>query len=185
MAEENTNPTIEDVNAYIAAQVMAQKDAIVQATVDAIRTQEQPKEDDITKAHRQIRDVIDPVYGDDIREAKFKGDNAIDIANFYRDPLHQSFQDEVEGHFDRLHKAGRPTSRNDIFKWMLGEMYNTDPTKLEERMKAAKSAQLAHASTATDAGSGSADRQRVDTTFSNFDKLSLEEMEAALDGVAW
>lgn len=138
-------------------------------------------------AHQQIREVIDPVYGADIANARFDAADAKDYATFYRNNPHAvDYEAEIEKQFNDMKANGRPIPRQDIEDWRTGREVRSDPDKFMAKREAQRKAQLERAEAAADVGTyGGKDRNDAVSRLSNFDSKTLEEQEAALDGVTF
>lgn len=201
MAEDTNDINMEQVNEYIKAQMLANADEVVKVVEQRMKgnkaIEKQP--DSEAQARQQIRDVIDPIYGGDINEARMNAADARDYASFYRNPGNATFEAEVEATFKMLKDAGRATSRNDVLNWVKGDLHSKDAAKFDERVKAAKQRELQYAQGAVDVGSGGVNHQRQDESFAVFsnpdtfgvhqtqDEMSakVKEMEKALAGVVF
>jgi hypothetical protein len=142
----------------------------------------------VADPNQQLRELISPFIDPGINEAKFTGADAKDYVKFYTDPKNidaAEYQDEVEKAFEALAKVGRSTSRADILRYLRGKEYEADPDKFVAKVAERNKAALERARNAGDIGGSAIDRAKNDTTWTNFGKLSLEDMEKALDGVTF
>lgn len=195
MAEEQEGQQfdIDQVNQYIADQVKANLAAIQQAEAANRPAPSQP--DDKVAYERQVREVLDPIYGVHVDAANFNAADAKDYVDFYGDENHREYKEEVEAAFQRAREQGRPTSRNTLYRYILGDTYNADPDKFTERQKQIKQKQLDRASSAGDVGGGGVGREReavaalsdvtkIDPTTGKY-AMSVADMEKALEGMTF
>ena len=141
-----------------------------------------PSEQEV--AQRQLKEIISPLFDDDIKQSRFDAADAKDYTRFYQqNPDVDS--DEIESTFKALVDAGRPTTRADIARYLVGKKFEADPTKFMSEMSEKQKKQLERASSAGDVGASAMDRAKNDPTWTNFDSLSIEDMEKALDGVTF
>ncbi len=137
-------------------------------------------------AQQQLRDLINPFVEPGINEAKLTAADARDYVDFYNNnDVESAYKKQVEDTFNELKKQGRPTTRDAIMSYLLGKDYRADPDKFTETQQARKKQQIDRANTAVDFGAGAVDRAKNDSVFSNFEALSVEDMEKALDGVTF
>jgi hypothetical protein len=194
MAEEQDQPEYakEQIDAYIAEQVKANMAAIQQAEA---ANKPQPPQADNTAYEKQVREVLDPIYGVHVDAANFNAADAKDYVDFYSDDIHREYKEEVEAAFQLAKQQGRPTSRNTLYRYILGDNYTADPTKFDERQKQIKQKQLDRASSAGDVGGGGIGREReavaalsdvtkVDPNTGKY-TMPLEDMEKALAGMTF
>ncbi len=135
----------------------------------------------------QLRDVLSPYIEPGINAATLEARTAKDYASFYRgNPSVTAEQEaEVEKRFDALVKAGRATSRADIYDHMVGQEYKNDPAKFLEKQAERKKVDLEKASDASDFGVGALTRAKENALFENFADNSIEDMEKKLEGVTF
>lgn len=195
MAEETEQPEYakEQIDAYIAEQVKANMAAIQQAEAANRPQSQQP--DDKVAYEKQVREVLDPIYGGHIDNAVFSAADAKDYVDFYSDDTHREYKEEVEAAFQLARQQGRPTSRNTLYRYILGDTYTADPTKFTERQKALQQKQLDRARSAGDVGGGNVGREReavaalsdVTKVDPNTGKyiMPLADMEKALGGMTF
>jgi len=196
MAEETEQPEYakEQIDAYIAEQVKANMAAIQQAEA-ANKPQPQSPQPDNKAYEQQVREVLDPIYGVHVDAANFNAADAKDYVDFYSDDIHREYKEEVEAAFKLAREQGRPTSRNTLYRYILGDNYTADPAKFDERQKAIQRKQLDRASASGDVGGGGVGREReamasladvakVDTTTGKY-MMSLADMEKALAGMTF
>lgn len=191
MAEETQDQQfdINQVNAYIAEQVQQNLASIRQA-----EQQPQPQPDKVAM-ERQVREVLDPIYGPDINNAMFNSADAKDYVDFYTDDLHREYKDDVETAFQRAKAEGRPTTRNTIYRYLLGNEYATDPDKFSEKQKTLRQKQLDRASSSADVGGSQSNRERQAdiARLEDIGKLdangkfvmSVDDMAKALEGITF
>jgi hypothetical protein len=193
MAEEQSELDQKAVNDYIAAQVKLNMEAIKaeerkqeqQDSGATGRTQARPNthvDDDPNKA---LRDAIQPIFQDDFRRVEFHGNNAMDYAKFYiGNDEALEYKDDVEATFLELAKIGRPTSREDVLDFVVGREQRKNPEQYKKRQDAIQQRRLEKAYAGVDPTTGASSKAKEDMDrFSNFSSKTLEEMEAALDGV--
>ena len=194
MAEETEQPEYakEQIDAYIAEQVKANM-AAMQAAEAANKPQ--PPQADNTAYEKQVREVLDPIYGVHVDAANFNAADAKDYVDFYNDDIHREYKEEVEAAFQLAKQQGRPTSRNTLYRYILGDTYTADPGKFTERQKALQQKQLDRARSAGDVGGGNVGREReamasladVSKVDQNTGKytMPLADMEKALEGMTF
>mgnify|MGYP001606994390 CR=1 FL=1 len=184
MAEENNTEDIEKVEAFLQSKIKAEVEAAFNSYSEQQKTQPITQQTDNQKD--QLKELINPYIEPGIQRAQFEGADAKDYAQFYmRNADASEYADEVEKSFEALAKAGRPTTRADILRYIRGKEMEADPAAFMTKMAEKQKAQVDKAKGAVDFGSSAADRAKNDPTFANFDKLSVEDMEKALDGVAF
>jgi hypothetical protein len=194
MAEEQDQPEYakEQIDAYIAEQVKANMAAIQQAEA---ANKPQPQQQSNVEYEKQVRDVLDPIYGVHVDAANFNAADAKDYVDFYSDDIHREYKEEVEAAFKLAREQGRPTSRNTLYRYILGDNYTADPAKFDARQKQIKQKQLDRASSAGDVGGGGIGREReamasladvskVDPNTGKY-TMPLEDMEKALAGMTF
>jgi len=135
-------------------------------------------------AQRQLKEIISPIFDADIRQSRLDSADAKDYTHFYRSNPDADV-DEIEKTFKALVDAGRPTTRADINRYLVGKQFEADPTKFMSEMTEKQKKQVERATVAGDFGQGSLDKAKNDPQWANFDKLSVEDMEKALDGVTF
>lgn len=173
----------EQVETYFneLAQQQRQADPVVQKT-----QQDQAKD--------QLRDLINPFIEPALNEARFIAADSNDYAKFYTNNSDAiEYQDEVEKRFKLMKEAGRPTTRADILRHMVGDEFFKDKDRFVERLSEKKKQQLERAESASDFGYGSMTKAKNDPVFGRLADLSrltgddlstaLKELEKALDGV--
>jgi hypothetical protein len=181
MAEEDkTELTPEEqqerVNAYIAAQV--------KAGLEEYKSQQQPSVPDIdeeTQRKKQLKDLLNPIFSDDIAEARFQAADAKDSATFYRKHnLDDSEAKQIEETFDALRKAGKPLPREDILHHFRGKQYNSDPDKWYEKETERRNAARERAGRASDVGSSGIPRE-IDAAMSSLNGKTSEEIAEVME----
>lgn len=184
MAEEVSDEALKKVQEVMRAEAKAVFEAEYKERASA--SVPQPSEDD--QARKEFKKLIDPIYKNEIDEAKLTSAEALDYAKFYNRSNEDAFeyQDQVEAMFERLKSAGRPMSRIDILDYIVGNEKRTSPEKYQERETKRTKAALDKARDAEDmAGFGSSRLKDDIAKFANFESKTLEEMEAALEGIVF
>lgn len=194
-ADADNVSDIEKVQSFIKEQVEAYV-----AELDAKRpiptVTPQPVETDEQRSKRQLTEIIKPITDPDINTARFEAADAKDYIKFYTaNPDAVEYQEKVEKTFEALAKAGRPTSRNDILDYLIGQEYRSDRDKFTEKLTVKRKEQLERAESAADLGTMSVNKAKNDPAFAhfmNYEKLSgddvstaLKEMERVLEGVTF
>ena len=137
---------------------------------------------DIDQVQQNVRQIVDPIYRPDIDQTRLVAADAKAYAAFYRrHPEAVDLADKVESLFEDAVKNGRPTAREALYKYALGDLAMTEPDKFSERQKA----QLRQAEMAADLGSGGSGKPRNEGTLDDLKAMTLEDMEKALDGVTF
>lgn len=176
MAEDFTDK--DAVDAYIKQQFesfAAERDAAMQQ-----RQQQPPQQMD--EVQQNVRQIVDPIYRPDIDQARLVAADAKDHVAFYRrHPEAVDLSDKVEALFEDAVKNGRPTAREALYKYALGDLASTEPEKFAERQKM----QLRQAEQAADLGAGGTGKNRNEGTLDDLKAMTLEDMEKALDGVTF
>ena len=144
--------------------------------------QQTPSEQEL--ARQQLKEIISPIFDSDIKQSRFDAADAKDYTRFYQQNP-SADQDEIESTFKALVDAGRPTSRADIARYLVGKKFEADPTKFMSEMSERQKQQLERAGSAGDVGVNALDKAKNDPTWTNFSSLSVEDMEKALDGVTF
>lgn len=186
MAEEKEQQDeTERVNNYIKAQMDNYWDELEAKKTKAKPTQQtQVTSED--EGRKQLKELIDPIYGQEVSGAKFTAQDAKDYVTFYRKyPNAGEFEEEIEKTFTALAEAGRPFSRETVYQNVLGREYSKDPEKFVTKHNEVKERKVKEAQTASDMGQFGVGSTRSDNPFKDFDKLSLADMEKALDGVTF
>lgn len=184
---QDDKANFEQVQVLIREQVRQHAAEFFTEQQRATQQQQMPQDQQQRLAHQQIREVIDPVYGADIANARFEALDAKDQATFYRNNPHAlEYEQEIEKQFNDMRAQGRPIPRQDIEDWRTGREVRSDPDKFMAKREAQRKAQLERAEAAADVGTyGGKDRNDAVSRLSNFDSKTLEEQEAALDGVTF
>ncbi len=168
-------------------------DAIAARTAEKLREsfqaapQPQPRHQPAAAATSgdPIGDMIDPYVRPHVeraeRAAKLAELAAQDAAVFYADHPDLSAEDrkEIEKRFAGLRANGVPFQREDILKHYRGE--NIDK-EVDRRIKSREDAAKRAANAGAVVGPGSPDKVQ---SFKNPHDMSTEELEKALDGVAF
>jgi hypothetical protein len=165
----------EAIDAYIRQQFdnFAQSNNFVRA---------QPTVDADTAQRNAIKEMVDPIYRNELESIRLEARAARDEATFYRKhPEAVDIADDLEKLFVESANNGRPTSREALYDFYNGREQRMNPEKYEARRKA----QLERASAASDIGSGSNGKEKAGITIDDFKSLSLEDMERALEGVTF
>jgi hypothetical protein len=179
------NEDIARVQEFIRNQVKEQM-AEMQAAEQAQRQQRELGETDESRSRRQLKEVIDPVIGPDLQDARFVAADAKDEVRFYRkNPEALEHEEEIEKVFMQLKQAGRATDRATIYQYVMGREFTADREKFTDKQLERRKKQLESADIAQDMGAGAIGRAQRDPKYRDFDKLSLEDMEKALDGVTF
>ncbi len=161
------------------------KDLVNQYAEDAFKKQ-QTVTDPAAQQQQLLRDTLQPVIGQDLNDAKFAAADARDYVAFYHNnPIADEYQSEVEAAFAQAKQNNRPVPRAEVLNWVIGKERLSDPKKFAEKESARQKRDLDIANMGVDIGSGGLSRQKAETTFSNFDKMSLAEMEKALEGITF
>lgn len=148
--------------------------------------QQQPYDQRQYEQNRLVAETIGPVVGPALNQA-VTGVNAVqDEVRFYRDnPEAMEHGESIERLFDELRQQGRPIPRKDLYDAILGREYRADPEKFVEKAQQRKKAQTEKAEMATDFGAAMMNKVKADSTWGNFESLSLEDMEKKLEGVTF
>lgn len=184
------------VQDFIKEQVKANFDELSKAARLADPVVRQTEQDTATQ---HVRDLINPFVQPGIDEAKFTAADAKDYVSFYKaNPDALGMSDQVEQAFTALVKAGRPTTRADILRYLVGKEAIEQPDKFNERRESQRKRELDRARSASDMGATAMEREKADTEFKSFpDKLAsagtnsdqlhslVSEMEKAMMEVAF
>ena len=140
-------------------------------------------------ARQQIDElIVKPFIQPSIDEVRLLAADAQDYAKFYtNNATAVEYQEPVEKAFEVLKKAGRPTTRADIFAYLQGQEYQKNPDEFIQKAGEKKKAQLEKANSAADLGVGSLERARSDPVYGAeaFSKLTSDEMAQKLDGITF
>ena len=172
----------EFLQSRIKSEVEAAFTDMQQRSQQQTTTRNTPSEREL--AQQELKELLSPIIDPDISRAKFDSADAKDYVQFYRNNPDVD-QEEVEKTFKALADAGRPTTRADIARYLLGREYEADPTAFMAKVSEKQKKQVERATAASDFGAGALDKAKSDPTFSNFEKLSVEDMEKALEGVTF
>lgn len=195
--EQSQGSDFEKVQGFIKDQVKEYFDDLAQQHKFEPATPQQSSVSQQDQARQQLRDMIDPIYRSDVDDAKFAAADARDYVDFYTgDEDATVYKDEVEKTFKMLKDAGRPTTRADVLKWIIGSEYKGNKAKFTEREEAKKQKEMDRVHAASDFGASSAERQKADTDFKSFsqrvatgtsDEISevVKEMEKAMVGMTF
>lgn len=187
MAEENETPDMDKINEYIEGVTKAafdkHKEDVIRAYEASRQATQQP---DVTEQGRkQIREIIDPIYGNDIANAQLTSADAKDYTKFYRtNPDASDYEDKIEEVFENTKKQGRPLPRQEIYDYIVGKEFRTNPDEFTKKRQAKREKDLERAGAGADFASYES-KAKVDPTWSKFDTLSIEDMEKALDGMTF
>lgn len=148
--------------------------------------QSQKQESDQDIARRQVKEFVDPIIKPDLDEAKFTATDARDFVDFYTTETDaKEYKDEVEKLFKQAKDNGRPMPRKELLRYLRGREYESDPDKFVEKTQQRKKQQVEHAGQAVDFGAAALNKAKNDSQWTNFEKLSVEDMEKALDGITF
>lgn len=183
--DQNKDLEIKKVQDFIRSETEKHFNSLYESRSRDNRQQDpQPQRNDQDDAKRQLKEFIDPIIKPDIDETRLIASDAKDEARFYRkNPDALELEEQIEQAFDRLVKANRPTSREDIYKYIIGQNYTSDRDRFIDSALSKRQAQLDKASAAADMASGGVSRKEMESGRESFSKLSVEEMEKALEGV--
>jgi hypothetical protein len=186
MAEETDD--LAKVQEFIKSQVETYFQEQVAKTPVVQQQQQQSQQVQEDAAQKQLRELISPFVEPGVSAARLDAADSLDYAKFYtNNPEAAEYQDQVEKTFEALKKAGRPLPRADILAHTIGKELTSNRDAFTEKLIAKRQAALERAEQAGDIGSYSITKAKADGTFGtgNFDKLSVEEMEKALEGVSF
>src|SRR3990167_6800744 len=151
----------------------------VKANFDELSKQAKPVDPNVRQteqdaATEHVRQLISPFVQPGIDEAKFTAADAKDYVSFYKtNPDALGMSDQVEQAFTALVKAGRPTSRADVLRYLVGKEAIEEPDKFNERREGQRKRELERAGYASDMGATATQRERADSEFKSFpDKLA-------------
>ena len=193
MAEEDKKDTpeidMDKVNDYIKSIVDTHKDAIINAYVQGNQgnqsNQRSGNNNDDAAGHKQIKDLIDPIYAADIAEAKLSGREAMDESRFYRKNHDASdYEEEIEKIFANTKQQGRPLPRQEIYDYVTGRERRTNREEFDRKEAARRERQLERAGTAVDFASYES-KAKNDPQWSKFDQLNSEEQEKLIEGITF
>lgn len=176
MAEENQPTQAQQDDAAVRQYVRSLYDEWRQDEPPRPSPQPQQQPTSTQQQHQMVRDIIDPVYGQEISLAHLKADAAQDYSRFY---MHNQgaidHETEIERIFQDAVKQGRPTPRETIYDYLVGNMYRSNPDKFNEHQKR----QLDRVRAAEDLGGGLGRGREDELNMDRLKSMSLEEMEAS------
>jgi len=171
-----------EVQQYLQGQQQQAQQQYAQQAAQQQQGQLTPQQQAYQQVGQFVRHFVQP----DIDQAKFAAADATDRANFYiSNPLAKEYEQELEETYATMVQLGRPTVRADVLRYIRGKEYEANPQKFLEKEKEREKRRIQHVSYASDIGASAISRERVDQLFTDFDKLSLEDMEKRLDGVTF
>lgn len=185
---EEQDAEIAKAQQWIREQVQANLAEMRAAEVQTQRQTERVPERQTQQGQEsdQLRDIINPYLKPDIDSLRGETAALRDENTFYRKTKGaEEYEEQIEATFQQLTAAGRPMARSDIYRYLVGKMAVDEPEKFTERQNARQQRQLQTAQGAVDFGFNGVGRQEEINKFKSFDKLSVEEMEKALDGVTF
>jgi hypothetical protein len=149
--------------------------------------QQQPQYDQRQyEQNRLVAETIAPVVGPALAQATNDAADARDEIRFYREnPEALEHSEAVERLFGELKQQGRLIPRRDLYDAILGREFRADPEKFVEKQQARKKQQTERAELSTDFGAAMMNKVKADSTWGNFENLSLEDMEKKLEGVTF
>jgi hypothetical protein len=179
MAEEGGQqvPDMDAIQDFLKSQIREAAKEVQQeiATAVPVATQED-------QLQRQMQQTLDPF----LRPVVNLGASALDHSRFYTaNPDAVEYHDEIERVFEESVKTGRNLGRQDIAYYIDGRLRKTDPKKWQEQQDARLAKQKEVADTAVDVGFSAMDKAKNDPNWTNFRSKTVEEMESALDGIAF
>lgn len=191
MAEPNENQNQEDVTLarvqeFIKEQVSQYaKDAFAEVTRQ--QNPQQPQLSQEEQYRQNVNNIISPVVDPKIHATQLEVADTRDMVNFYSNPDMVEYKEPVEKMFNELKAAGRAIPRQDIYFYLQGKMAQEKPEEFGKKLTERQQRQLDRANGSIDMGSSSLERARNDPVYSKdaFSKLSVEEMEKALDGITF
>lgn len=185
MAEEQ-DAEIAKAQQWIKEQVQANLTEMRAAESQTQRQTERIPERQQSSDIDQLREIITPYMKPDIDALRNEAMAIKDETSFYRKTKDAAdFEDQIEATFKQLSDAGRPMARVDIYRYLVGKQAVDEPEKFTARQQARQQQQLQVAQGAVDFGFNGVGRQEEVNKFKSFDKLTIEEMEKALDGVTF
>lgn len=111
-----------------------------------------------------------------------------DRVNFYEEnrDIDPEIRTEVEDHFKKLFDAGRPTSRADIYDYLVGQRIRKDPEAFVNAQLQKREAQRAEAEANADAGAFGFGKVKDSAgRLADPESLSQEELAKALEGTVF
>ena len=173
------------LDSYLAEQFNQHFDKRKQELQQVSQTPQKTQQQDIQD---QFKQAINPLIEPSLNEARFTAADAQDYVKFYtNNPEAMVHQEKIEKIFTTLKEAGRATIRADVLKYSYGDDFVKDPDKFIEGYNERKKKQLERVESASDFGAGSLSKVKDHPVYNqeNFSKLTVEEMEKALDGVTF
>lgn len=178
MAEETT-PDIVAVQDFIKDQV---KSAYAEVAAADKARQPAPSPDVDKQLRDQMQQTLDPF----IRPSTIMAASAMDHSSFYtRNPEMLEDYEEIERLFEESVRTGRNLGRQDIADYVDGKQRRTKPEEWTKKQEERSAKQKDVAASAVDVGFSAMDKAKNDPNWSNFGSKTIEEMEAALDGVTF
>jgi DNA mismatch repair ATPase MutL len=177
-----------EVQEFIKSQVDTYFKQQVEATPALRQVQQQQVVQQEDAAQKQLGEMISPFIEPKLNRATLDSADSLDYVKFYTgNPEAVEYQEQVEKVFEMLKEKGRPLPRADILAHTIGKEVAADPTKFTEKMIEKRQKQIERAESAMDLGNFSSTRAKNDSTYGEgkFDKLTVAEMEKALDGIAF
>lgn len=194
MAEENNDQQQwEKVQAAIKAETLRVLDEHKAQEAAQQARQQQDNRGQQKVENDQLKEVLDPYFKPGLDQANLNAADARDAVSFYRNNpgLTREQEQQVEEMFQKMKEVGRPTSRQDLYRTILGKEYTDDPESFIEKRNKAKQEQLDRAREAADFGSSGYSIQKpsnakeLEGKFQNFGSLTSAEQEELLDGVTF
>lgn len=169
---------------------------VKEQTVSALKEYEAEKEKtakpnpslDLDKEKDPVADMLGEYINPLIQKANLQTAAVNDKVSFYESvkDIDSEMRDEVEEHFNKLLQEGRPTSRGDIYDYLLGQKIRKDPEAfVNERLKK-REAQRQEAEAAIDGGAFGL--TKVKDSAGNLvdpESMSHEELGKALEGMVF
>ena len=180
--DENKDNLPEDIENRLAEMMKSQ---IEEAMASRNVPTSDPPKDSAPDPDDEVRKALSPFIQPGLDDAKFRGDDAKDFASFYLgNPDASSIKDEVEKRFIALAQAGRPTTRDDIYKHIKGQEYVNDPNAFIDKEVERRQKELERINSNADMGLGSLQPRIGEGVMSveEFEGLSVEEMEEKMEG---
>lgn len=184
MAEEKENTSTEENMNAVQQYLREQFDTYKQEFMEEFKSQQTPTVDPVKQQNDLIREAVNPFIEPGLNQAKFLAGDAIDRVDFYTTVKDAAdYKDQVEAAFTEMAKAGRPTKRSEILKYLKGKEYEADPDAFIKKHGETRQKELDRIASAVDFG-GNSGRLKEDHPLSlnNFKSKTVEEMEKALEG---
>lgn len=176
MAEEFADK--DAVDAYIKQQF----ESFSNEREAAMQRQQQQQPQPMDEVQQNVRQIVDPIYRPDIDQARLVAADSKDEGRFYRrHPEAADLSEKIEALFEDAVRNGRPTAREALYKYALGDLQMTEPEKFAERQRN----QLRQAELAADLGGTASGKNRNEGTLDDLKAMTLEDMEKALDGTTF